>query len=237
MLRLILVLLLLANGLYFAWSHSYLAMLGWAPAQQSEPARMQAQIKPEAVRLLGAAEARRSEVAAVGTPSASAPEQTPTPAALAVNLKLVECLQSAVFDDAIATKVRSAANGLPSGSWKLEPVAVPARWIIYMGKYPNAETLVKKKSELRELDVSYEVLQNASLEPGISLGGHETQVLANQALASLNKRGVRTAKVVQEKAASQKQILRLPAVDDALRAKLDPVKSALGNISLRVCTS
>ncbi|MGA8514424.1 MAG: SPOR domain-containing protein [Burkholderiaceae bacterium] len=234
MLRLILVLLLLANGLYFAWSHRYLAMLGWAPAQQSEPARMLAQIKPEAVRLLGSAEARRSEAAATATPPAAAPE--PTPAA-AVTLKLVECLQSAVLDDAIATRVRSAASGLPGGSWMLEPVAVPARWIIYMGKYPNADALTKKKTELRELDVRYEVLQNTSLEPGISLGGHETQALANQALVSLNKRGVRTAKVVQEKAASQKQLLRLPAVDDALRARLDPVKAALGNASLRTCSS
>jgi hypothetical protein len=228
MLRLILTLLLLANGLYFAWSQSFFAVLGLAPAQQTEPARMQAQIKPEALRLLGSTEARRADLAA--SPGTPAP-----PVALAT--KPAECLQSPLLDDAVATKVRSAASDLPSGSWALESVAVPARWIIYMGKYPKPGALTKKKSELRELEVAYEALQNASLEPGISLGGHDTQALATEKLANLNKRGVRTAKVVQEKTASQRQQLRLTAVDDALRAKLEPVKAALGNAGLRACSA
>lgn len=228
MLRLTLVFLLLANGLYFAWSQSHLALFGWAPAQQSEPARMQAQIKPEAMRLLGNAEARRADAVLV----APSPVLAST---VALAPKPTECLQSTLLDDAAAAKVRSAASSLPSGSWTLERVDLPARWIIYMGKYPSADALAKKKSELRELDVSYEALQNASLEPGISLGGHDNQTQATQELASLNKRGVRTAKVVQEKAASQRELLRLPAVDDALRARLEPLKAALGSVTLRAC--
>jgi hypothetical protein len=225
MLRLTLIFLLLANGLYLAWSQSYFAVLGLAPAQQTEPARMQAQIKPEALRLLGNTEARRADLPASPTPTA------------ALVTKPAECLQSSLLDDSIVTKVRSAASGLPSGSWALESVAIPARWIIYMGKYPNPGALAKKKSELRELEVAYEPLQNASLEPGLSLGGHDSQALATEELASLNKRGVRTAKVVQEKTASQRQLLRLPAVDDALRAKLEPIKVALGNAGLRACSA
>jgi hypothetical protein len=222
MLRFFVILLLLANGAYFAWSRGYVAVLGLAPVSQSEPSRMQAQIKPDALRLLGSNEARRMEVAAAAPPPAA-----PKPP---------ECLQSTMLNDKLAQAVRSAAQALPTGSWTLDSAEEPARWIVYMGKYTAPDVLAKKKSELRQLGVDYEPLQNASLEPGISLGGHSTQAQATRELADLNKRGVRTAKVVQEKPAVKGQVLRLPAVDDALRGQLDGVRSALGSAALRTCT-
>ncbi len=57
MLRLLILLLLLANATYLAWSQHWLADLGaWAaPARQHEPARAAQQIKPELVTLLDSA--------------------------------------------------------------------------------------------------------------------------------------------------------------------------------------
>jgi hypothetical protein len=221
MLRFFVILLLLANGAYFAWSRGYLVVLGVAPVSQSEPGRMQSQIKPDALRLLGTSEVRRMEVAAAAPPP-------PVP-------KPPECLQSTMLNDKLAKAVRTAAEGLPTGSWTLDSAEEPARWIVYMGKYNAPDVLAKKKSELRQLGVDYEPLQISSLEPGISLGGHSTQAQATRELADLNKRGVRTAKVVQEKPAVKGQVLRLPAVDDALRGQLDGVRTALGSAALRTC--
>ena len=226
MLRLVVILLVLANAAYFAWARGYLAVLGLAPVLQTEPARMQAQIKPEAIRLLGTIEARRMEVAAT-------PALTPAPAAAAP--KPTECLQSPLLADKLAQTVRTVAEALPNGSWELERAEEPARWIVYMGKYAAPELLAKKKAELRQLGVDYEALQTATLGPGISLGGHSTQAQATRELADLNKRGVRSAKVVQEKPAIKGQVLRLPAVDDALRGQLDGVRTALGSAALRSC--
>ena len=59
MLRLFVLLLLLANGLYFAWSEGWLRELGVGPALQTEPQRMGQQIKPEALRILSPEEVRR----------------------------------------------------------------------------------------------------------------------------------------------------------------------------------
>lgn len=73
MLRLIVLLLLLANAAYFAWSQGMLAAWGLAPAQQSEPQRLEQQIKPQAVRILGSDEAKLLEFAA-GTPGAKPQE-------------------------------------------------------------------------------------------------------------------------------------------------------------------
>jgi hypothetical protein len=68
-----------------------------------------------------------------------------------------------------------------------------------MGKYADAEHVTRKKGELRQIGVAFEPLSNASLEPGLSLGGFASQADANAQLEKLATRGVRTAKVVQER--------------------------------------
>ena len=59
--RLLVLFLILANGLYFAWSDGWLRAYGFAPAPQSEPQRMAQQIRPEALRVLTPSEFRRVE--------------------------------------------------------------------------------------------------------------------------------------------------------------------------------
>lgn len=216
MLRLLVLLLLLANAAFFAWSQGLLASVGFAPAQQSEPQRMAQQIKPEAVRVLPGDEAKRIEVAAA----------TPKPA---------ECLQAGLFTDAEASSLKQSLDSWPTGSWTMEPATEPARWIVYMGKYTDAAAFEKKKSELRGLNVSYEPPGSPSLEPGLSLGGYPTEAAAKQQMQALAQKGVHTAKVIQEKAETKGELLKLPAVDDALRARLDDLKSALNGKALKPC--
>ena len=74
MLRLLVLLLLLSNAGYFAWSHGTLAPYGFAPAAQSEPQRLAQQVRPEALRILTPSEARQLENAAGSAtqPAASA---------------------------------------------------------------------------------------------------------------------------------------------------------------------
>jgi hypothetical protein len=232
MLRLMVILLILANAAYYAWSHGHLAVLGLAPVPQTEPARVAAQIKPEALRVLSNNEARRIEGTATAALTPAPTAETPP----APDAKPAECLQSGVLTERIATAVRNAATqGLPSGSWGIGQIDEPGRWIVYMGKYNDPEVLAKKKSELRQLGVATEPLQDSKLEPGISLGGFTSQALANEEFNNLGKRGVRSAKVVQEVAPVKGLVLRLPAVDEALRVQLEPVKSALGTVALRAC--
>jgi len=219
MLRLLVLVLLLANGTYFAWSQGYLRSVGAAPVQQAEPQRLEQQVRPEALRLLSAEESRRIESTAAS--AARAPE----------------CLQAGLFDDRQAAAVRQAVEPLlPAGAWTMEAATEPARWIIYMGKYLTPDAASKKKSELRQLGVSFESLSNQALEPGVSLGGFTSQAAAQQQLDRLAQRGVRTARVVQEREEARGQLLKLPVVDDALRPRLDDVRAALvGGKTLRAC--
>ena len=217
MLRLVVLLLLLANAGYFAWSQGQLSAVGLAPVQQSEPQRLEQQIQPESIRLLPGDEARRIELSAAGAPKAP------------------ECLQAGLFTDAEAAGIKQVADSWPAGSWGLEPAVESARWIVYMGKYPDAAIVERKKGELRHLGVSVEPLTNAELEPGLSLGGYPTEAAAKQQFEAVSQKGVRTAKVVQERAESRGQSLKLPAVDDALRPRLDDLKTILNGKPLRAC--
>lgn len=218
MLRIVVLLLVLANGAYYAWAQGLLRVWGLAPTQQSEPHRLTQQLRPEALRILGSDEARRIAETQVSG-SGRAPD----------------CLASAPLEEPIANALRSALAKWPDGSWSLEPALEPGRWIVYMGKYPAPEFVDKKKAELRQLGVSFQPVATAALEPGLSLGGFATQPLANAHLETLNQRGVRTARVVQERPELRGLALRLPALDEALRARLDELKAPLAGRALRAC--
>ena len=63
MLRLLVLLLILLNAVYYAWSHDLLRAYGFAPVLQTESYRLAQQIRPELVHILPAGEARGVELA------------------------------------------------------------------------------------------------------------------------------------------------------------------------------
>jgi hypothetical protein len=220
MLRFLVLILLLANAAYFAWSQGQLAPLGWAPARQQEPGRLSQQIEPQRLRLLGAAEVKRNEAAAGEAKTANAPE----------------CLRAGLFDEAQSQALRQAlASALPEGSWVLEPGQLPARWLIYMGRLTAPEALEKKKAELRARNVRFESVLGSALEPGLSLGSFATKPEADKALQALSERGVRTARVVAEREEQTGHWLRLPSATPALRGRVDELRQALWNKPLGPC--
>ena len=222
MLRVLALLLVLANGTYYAWSQGAMRAWGLEPASQSEPQRVGQQLRPDALQVLTAEEARQSA-------AASAPPSTPAPAS-------TECLQAGLFGDAETAVLRERATALlPAGSWTLDEASQPGRWIVYMGRYPDNDQLNRKRSELRALHISFDVPQNAALLPGLSLGGFASQAEATAALAGLAQHGVRTARVVQERAGLSGHVLHLPAVGDALRPALAMLAPALAGKPLKPC--
>lgn len=230
MLSRLVLLLVLANAGYFVWSQGFLAPYGLSPAAQSEPQRLAQQIRPEALRILRPPETRLADGGGPSAPGATtagttAPTATPT-----------ECLQAGLFNEEQTAALRERLQtSLPAGSWVLESSVEPARWMVYMGRYSGPDAVTKKRGELRQLGVSFEPLNNAALEPGLSLGTFPSQAEADAALARIAKRGVRTAKIIQSRAESRGQKLKLAAVDAALRAQLGTLKPQLGGKALQSC--
>ena len=244
MLRLLVLLLLLANAGYFAWSHGTLAPYGFAPAAQSEPQRLAQQVRPEALRILTPLEARQLE-SQTGPASGSQPVPTlaPEPAAASsaatstlTALAAAQCLQAGLFNDVQTAALRTLLqSSLPTGSWAFESSVEPARWIIYMGKYASADLLAKKRNELRQRNVSFQSLNNPALEPGLSLGNFSAQLDAQTELERIARLGVKTARVIQAQPEVRGQKLKLAAVTADLRAQLEALKPQLLGRTLQTC--
>ena len=233
MLRLLVLLLALANIGYFAWTRGALAPLGLVPSVQTEPQRMGTQIRPDAIRLLTPEEARELENSAPPRRPASAASDTVSSADTAAT----ECLQAGLFNEQQTAVLRtSLQSALPAGSWQFESSVEPARWIVYMGKYTTEEAMAKKRGELRQLGVSFRTVNNEALAPGLALASFPLQADAEKELARVAAKGVRTARVAQERAETRGQILKLGAVDTGLRAQLDALKPQLEGKNLRTCS-
>ncbi len=224
MLRAAVLILLLANAGYYAWTQGLLRSWGLAPQEQSEPERLANQLNPEALRVLPGKGAKEPPPAPIAAGTAGEPAPSPTG----------ECLQAGAFDERQAEALRAAAAPLPQGSWVLEATPVPGRWMVYMGRFADAEAVDKKRAELRARNVAYD-RPGAAFEPGLSLGRFASEEAANRELANLGRQGVRTARVVLERPEAKAYTLRLPAVDAAVRPQLDALRPALAGKALRSC--
>ena len=235
MLRTLVLALLLANVSYFVWAQGWLMALELGPLQQAEPQRLQQQIHPEAIRLLTPPSSSTSPPVAPASAPASgvaAPASEPVASAAPAG----ECLQAGLFSEEQVNALRPRlASTLPAGSWAFSPAVEPSRWIVYMGPYPTEDLLAKKRSELRARGVKFEPVQNPRLYPGLSLGHFDTKQDADRELARDVERGVRTARVVQERAEVRGHRLTLPAADEALKTQLNTLRPRLAGKALVRC--
>lgn len=122
--RTLLALLLLANGLVFAWSHGWLEPLLPAPGQADrEPARLAGQVNPEAVRIL---------------PPAAASD-----AALAARQSALRCVEVGPFGlvDAAAAEAVLEAGGLASGAWERDLRGPAQVWL----RVPRADAAMRER--------------------------------------------------------------------------------------------
>ena len=238
MLRLAVIVLLLANAGYYAWSQGLLKDWGFAPEEQAEPQRMNQQIRPETLQILRVNPSRTAPStssqaapagAAVASSSASSSPSSPSAP------EAGECLQAGVFDERQAEALRATLAPLPQGSWQLDPTPIPGRWMVYMGRFDDLETMDRKRAELRARKVDHD-RAGGTLEYGLSLGRFSSKEAAERELTNLANKGVRTARVLQERPDATGFTLRLPAVTDALRPQLEPLRTAMAGKTLRACS-
>jgi hypothetical protein len=260
MLRWVVALLLLANGVYYAWTQGHLASLGFAPTEQHEPERLQQQVQPEVLRLLNPPQPPSAAVnSPVTTPEAKAaapdngtgaetpasPETassvtTTAPAPVAPSAATAEpataCWQASTFNEAEADVLRRALPrlGLAKGSWRLEEARTGGRWVVYMGRY-NDELLERKKEELRDLKIEFRTLSAPPLGLGLALGTFSSEEAAEQGLKNVTRKGVRSARVAQERDPALSYTLRLPSITPEERDTVLGLGSALAGNTLRPC--
>lgn len=265
MLRLFVLLLLLANAAYLVWTQGLLAPYGFAPASQAEPERLTQQIRPEAIKLIKAEPtqlAASAPLVSVSAASASATASAPAlplavpisapaasmalaPIALRASEPELEpeskpqepqCLQAGLFTEFQANAMRPRLQAaLPTGTWLFVGTGKSVRWMVYIGKYANKDVMNKRRVMLEQAGVPSEIPASPWLNPGLSLGSFKTKAQAEAALAKLAERGIRTAKVIQERPELPTQWLRLPASSTALQAKAKTLIPKISGKHLQPC--
>lgn len=207
MLRLLVVVLLLANLVFYAWTQGMLDnLLGVRSLGDREPDRLAQQVRPETIRVL--------------PPSTAA--LTPAALTIAAPEPVAACLEAGPYTPAqIAAAESVLQTVLPAGSWASLKSEVPAVWTVYMGKYSTRDALQKKADELKRMKIAAEEVRNTpELAGGLALGRYDSRAAAEQALASLTQRGVRSARVATLTPASTQHSLRVARADAALQARL-----------------
>ena len=220
MLQRVVLLLLLANVLFFAWTQGWLdGVTGLRAQGDREPERLARQVRPESVRIL--------------SPSEAIPSPTTVPAS-APTADATACLEAGPFATGASVSavaaLQAAQPPLPSGSWAEVKVERPGTWIVYMGRYADRDALAKKEEELRRTRVTFEDVRSPpELAPGFSLGRFDQRGAADKALEQLTQRGIRTARVVELVAPATLHLLRADKADKALATRLTALRSeALG---------
>ena len=214
MLRNLVLVLLSANILYFAWSEGLLESYGLSPTHGSEPHRIKEQLQPQAIEALRA-------------------QDVP---GLVQGVK-AQCLRSGPWDKEQAAGLRTALQtALPQDSWRFDAVTPAPRWIVYMGQFSSPDTLKRKLAQLATIDgVKTQTPRDPVLAPGISLGSFDTEPLAQAELARLSRMGVRTAKVVQENEPPSKEMLVFPSVTKDMQPALIGLQPAIAAHALQPC--
>jgi len=199
MLRTLVVLLLLANLLFFAWAHGWLAPALPPPHHgEREPERLAAQLRPASIKLI-------------------------TPQAASAAAASVACVEAGPFSDADVGVAEAAllGAGVPTAAWARREVQLPASWLVYMGRFGDAAAQRTKADELRRLKISFDELRApAELAPGLALSRHDSREAADAALAQFGQRGVHTAKVVALPPPPLQHWLRAARADADLQARL-----------------
>ena len=221
MLRLLLLLLIVANLGFYSWTQGWLdGVVGIRAIGDREPERLARQLRPEAVVVLPPESAAASSAATAATPA---------------------CLEAGPFSPTeLVAAITSLKQLLPTaaeGGWAEVKTETPGSWIVYMGKFADAEGLAKKEQELKRLKLDFEIMRSPpTLERGLSLGRFDQRAAADKALERFTQQGVRTARVVELSPPGSASLLRAARADAELASQLTALRAASLGKGFAACT-
>jgi hypothetical protein len=248
MLRAFVLLLLLANLAFLAWTQGWITWLvGIDPLGQRDPGRVSAQVQPELIRPLGGPAGAVAGAGAVpartgagpnavgsgasaaetvaSAPAAAASGSDPAASAIvtAAVSAVPACLEAGPFSAAEMPEMRTMLRAaLPTGSWRTERRERPGVWLIYLGKYGTREAALARLEELQRANVRAEELRSSpDLQPGLSLGRFEDENEARTQQRELARQGVRGARVISITPPRTMTTVRIERADADLRAQAE----------------
>ncbi|OYV38493.1 MAG: sporulation protein [Thiomonas sp. 20-64-5] len=250
--RVLLLALLLANLVFFAWSQGWMAGAGLGPVTQREPQRLALQIHPEQVTVTPLASASATPASSAPQPAPRAPAgapSTPQPAPsepapqnASADAGTTVCRQIGPFgamETAALTQTQAALQsaGLQA---KVHTAPVPEQWMVLLGPFPSQTAMRSALGQITQqgrVKVFAPVTDRPRYEPGISLGVFSNEAAAQDQLQIVTKQGVQGAKVVQRNAGLNRVTLRLPALTPQQVKALGSVSGQLGGQLVKTCAT
>ncbi|MFN0163237.1 MAG: SPOR domain-containing protein [Burkholderiales bacterium] len=216
--------LVLVNLAFLAWNLGY---LGDSSTGNRESARLAAQIEPDKIRILSAAEARKQGGATTTTaPTATSAASTAT------------CLEWGSFPAQEVERVQAVLAALkPPPKFSLRRIDETAGWWVFLPPQTNKPAADKKLAELKQLGIAefFVINDDGPNKFAISLGVFKTEEAARNYLDTLARKGVRTARTAERETRVAKTMITFREVDEPTRARLNEARKDFTGVELREC--
>lgn len=200
MLRGLVLLLLVLNLGFLAWSSGWIEQLSGQPVHSGrEPERLRRQLAPDAIKV--------------------APALPPPPVAAQPI-----CLETALLSGDEALRSASAAlerAGVPASAIADQRSERPGVWAVLTIKMPSRDFQTRKEETLKRMRVPFEPLKGLPAEdPSLLISKHDSEAAAEKAMEALSQRLIKGLRVMQLSPALTQHQLRLAQADPAWLPKL-----------------
>jgi hypothetical protein len=222
--RVVFLLLVLANVAFFAW-----ARLIAAGGSGADPAPLAREIQPQKIRVVPPEELSR--------PSAPKPAAAPPPRAAPAS----KCLEWGAFAASDAARAGEALAPLALGERLAQRKTQESAWWVFIppqtGEGNPRQGALRKAGELKKLGVQdYFIVQEEGANRwAVSLGVFRTEDAAQARLAALRSQGVRSARMAPRDAPVPRVWLQVKGVDAQLEERLREIARQIDNSELREC--
>lgn len=213
MIRVVVLVLLAVNALFFIWSQGWLDVVTGVPANGGrEPQRVAAQQHPERIQPLAA-----SAVAALAQRSCLELGPLEGDAALAA-------AQAALKTAGVEPQVRSSEQD--------------GVWVVATIKLADPEFRARKEATYKQLRINFEPLEGLPAEqPAFVLSRHASQAEATAEAAALDKRGLKGLRVLALKAPLTRHTLVIEQADGLLATRLKASKDPALAAGFKACSA
>lgn len=213
MMRVVVLVLLAVNALFFVWSRGWLDAVTGLPADGGrEPQRVAAQQHPERIQ--------------------------PLAASAAVALAQRTCLELGPLEGDAALAAAQAALKTAGAEAQVRTSEQPGVWVVATIKLADPDFRARKEATYKQLRLSFEPLEGLPAEqPAFVLGRHASAAEAAAAIAALERRGLKGLRVLQLKAPLNRHTLVIPQADGLLAAKLKAAKDPALATGFKACSA
>jgi len=213
MMRVLVIVLLAVNALFFVWSRGWLDAVTGLPAQGGrEPQRVEGQQHPERIMPLAA-----SSLAAMATKS---------------------CLELGPLDSDAALAAAQAALKAAGADAQVRSNEQAGVWLVATIKLADPEFRARKEETYRRMRLNFEPLEGLPAEqPAFVLSRHATQAEAAAQAENFDKRGLKGLRVLALKPAQTRHTLVIPQVDGLLAGRLKASKDAAFAAGFKACSA